>query len=76
MSFLMGHAAAPPAPPPPPPSPPTAASATIQDAGAQARAAAAAASGQMGFDNTVGASGPEGAKMPSTSGGKQSLGDK
>jgi hypothetical protein len=50
------------------------ASNAIKDAGAQSRAAAAAAAGGLGFDDTV-KTGASGAPVPSTTGGKATLGD-
>lgn len=71
MGFLSG-----PTPPPalpPPPAPPRMASTAIRDAGAAQRAAAAAAAGS-GFNDTVGASGVQGVKMPTSTSGKTLLG--
>jgi hypothetical protein len=56
----------------PPPPPPPALSSTAASGNAAANAAAAAA-GAAGFAGTI-ASGPEGAALPSTTGGKALLG--
>lgn len=73
MSFLFPHPDAPP-PPPPPPSPATPASSAVASSTAAQQAAAAAAAGGLGFDDTV-KTGGQGARTPSTTGGKMTLGD-
>lgn len=70
-SFFGGPSA--PAPPPPPPAPPRMADSGIKDTAAAQRAAAAAADGS-GFNDTIGSSGIQGVKTPTSTGGKALLG--
>ena len=58
---------------PPPPPPPALTSTTASGNAAANAAAAAAGAGAAGFAGTI-ASGPEGAALPSTTGGKALLG--